>query len=65
MDVGSGSVSHGSWQKIRRSNSFQPETDLFPNLSVNLRIFLCGVKHYACAEKLDFLDLVKNFSLPI
>ncbi len=40
------------------------ETALFRNLCVNLRFCLCGVKYYASAQKLDFLDLEKNCSFP-
>jgi len=45
--------------------SFHPETALFRNLCVSLRIGLCGVKDYASAPMLDFLDLAKNYSIPI
>ena len=37
------------------------ETVLFRNLCVNLHLCLCSVKHYASAQMLDFLDLVKNY----
>jgi len=43
---------------------FCPETALSRNLSVNLRIWLCGVKDYASAQILDFLDLAKNCWFP-
>jgi len=43
---------------------FYPETALFRNLGVNLRICLCGVKCYASAQMLDFLDLAKNYWFP-
>ena len=33
-----------------------------PNLSVNLRAFLCGVVNYASAQALDFLDLGQKSS---
>ena len=39
-------------------SSFCPETALFRNLGVNLRICLCGVKCYASVQMPDFLDLV-------
>ncbi len=35
---------------------------LFRNLCVNLRDSLCGVRQYASAQSLDFLDLTKNCS---
>ena len=35
---------------------------IFPNICVNLRDSLCGVRMYASAEFLDCLDLVKNIS---
>ena len=41
-------------------SSFCPETALFRNLGVNLCICLCGVKCYASAQTLDFLDLAEN-----
>jgi hypothetical protein len=41
-------------------NSFRPETALFRNLCVNRPICLCGVKHYASAQIVEFLDLAKN-----
>ncbi len=44
--------------------SFCPETALFRNLGVILRICLCGVKYYASAQMLDFLDLAKNYWFP-
>jgi hypothetical protein len=34
----------------------------FPNLSVNLRVCLCGVVNYASAQALDFLDLGQKSS---
>ena len=34
----------------------------FRNLCVNLRDFLCGVREYASAQSLDFLDLAENRS---
>ena len=33
-----------------------------PNLSVNLRVCLCGVVNYAPAQALDFLDLGQKSS---
>jgi hypothetical protein len=33
-----------------------------PNLSVNLRAYLCGVVNYASAQALDFLDLGQKSS---
>ncbi len=33
-----------------------------PNFCVNLRVCLCGVKNYASAQALDFLDLGQKFS---
>ena len=44
--------------------SFCPETALFRNLGVNLRILLCGAKHYISAQIIDFIDLSKNFWFP-
>lgn len=46
-------------------NRFCPETALFHQLGVNLRIRLCGVKHYASAQMLDILDLAKNCNFQI
>jgi hypothetical protein len=36
---------------------FHPQMVFLPNLSVNLRVCLCGVVNYASAQALDFLDL--------
>ncbi len=47
-----------------QKTSFCPETALFRNLCVNLHICLCGVKYYASAQMLDFLDLAKNCWIP-
>ena len=33
-----------------------------PNFCVNLRPCLCGVKNYASAQSLDFLELGQKFS---
>ncbi len=44
--------------------SFCPESALFHQLGVNLRIRLCGVKYYASAQILDFLDLAKYSFFP-
>ncbi len=49
---------------VMRLLNFCPETALFRNLGVNLRIFLCGVKVYASAQTLDFLDLTKSGWFP-
>ncbi len=38
----------------------RPETALFCNLGVRLRIPLCGVHEYASAEILAFLDLAEK-----
>jgi len=44
--------------------SFHPETTLFRCGGANLRVFLCGVKHYTSTQMLDFLDLAKKFWFP-
>jgi len=41
---------------------FQPEMALFRNLFVNRRDFWFGVRQYASAQSLDFLDLAENRS---
>ena len=41
-----------------------PETALFHQFVVNQRIRLCGVKHYASVQMLDFLDLAKSCWFP-
>ncbi len=45
-------------------DSFCLESALFHQLGVNLRICLCGVKYYASAQILVFLDLAKNCIFP-
>jgi hypothetical protein len=45
---------------IRTLKRFCLETVLFHQLGVNMRICLCGVKYYASAQMLDFLDLAKK-----
>jgi hypothetical protein len=40
--------------------SSRPETALFGNLGVRLRISLCGVHGYASAQILVFLDLARK-----
>jgi hypothetical protein len=46
----------------RRLSSFHPQMVFLPNLSVNLRAYLCGVVNYASAQALDFLDLGQKSS---
>jgi hypothetical protein len=36
----------------------------WPNLSVNLRVCLCGVVNCASAQALDFLDLEQKSAFP-
>jgi hypothetical protein len=44
----------------RERASSRPETALFGNFVVRLRIPLCGVLEYASAEILAFLELVQK-----
>ncbi|MGD9326299.1 MAG: hypothetical protein PVG26_19925, partial [Desulfobacterales bacterium] len=47
----------GAVARFRLLVSFHPQMVFLPNLSVNLRVCLCGVVNYASAQVLDFLDL--------
>jgi len=47
---------------MSRLASFHPQMVFLPNLSVNLRVCLCGVANYASAQALDFLDLGQKSS---
>ena len=49
-----------AWDKDTDRASSRPETALFCNLGVKLRISLCDVQGYVSAEILVFLDLAEK-----